>query len=41
MLPGMPIGSPGMEVPDGTVQPYIVELVTPDGATRPYARHGS
>ena len=40
VLPGMPIGSPGMEVPDGTVQPYTVELVAPDGQTRPYAHHG-
>lgn len=23
-VPGMPLGSPGMEVPDGTVQPYAV-----------------
>lgn len=27
VLPGMPLGSPGMEVPDGTVQAYTVELV--------------
>lgn len=39
-LPGMPIGSPGMEVPDGTVQPYTVELVERDGATRAFAQHG-
>jgi hypothetical protein len=38
-LPGMPLGSPGMEVPDGTVQPYTVELVTRDGGTRSFARH--
>jgi len=36
---GMPVGSPGMEVPDGTVQPYTVELVTRDGGTRSFARH--
>ncbi len=23
-VPGMPLGSPGMEVPDGTTQPYQV-----------------
>ena len=40
VLPGMPIGSPGMEVPDGTVQPYTVELVAPDGRSHPFARHG-
>ena len=39
-VPGMPIGSPGMEVPDGRVQPYTVELITPDGKAEPFARHG-
>ncbi|WP_407351556.1 DUF411 domain-containing protein [Luteimonas sp. R10] len=39
-LPGMPLGSPGMEVPDGTVQPYAVELVAHDGTTGVFARHG-
>lgn len=38
-VPGMPIGSPGMEVPEGTVQPYTVELVARDGATRAFAHH--
>ncbi len=41
VLPGMPIGSPGMEVPDGSVQPYTVELVTPEGNTVAYASHGN
>ena len=40
VLPGMPIGSPGMEVPDGTVDSYTVELVQPDGQIRPFAQHG-
>ena len=40
VLPGMPLGSPGMEVPDGTVHPYTVELVRRDGSTVPYASHG-
>lgn len=40
VLPGMPIGSPGMESPDGRVQPYTVELVTPEGSTRIFAQHG-
>jgi hypothetical protein len=40
VLPGMPLGSPGMEVPDGTVQPYAVELVRRDGSTVAYAGHG-
>ena len=39
-LPGMPAGSPGMEMPDGRIDPYTVELVNPDGSTRPFSRHG-
>lgn len=39
-VPGMPIGSPGMEAPDGRVQPYTVELITPEGKAEPFARHG-
>lgn len=39
-VPGMPAGSPGMEMPDGRVQPYTVELITPDGKAKPFARHG-
>lgn len=39
-VPGMPLGSPGMETPDGRVQPYTVERVEPDGTTTTYARHG-
>ena len=39
-VPGMPAGSPGMELPDGTVHPYTVELVHRDGSTTGYARHG-
>ncbi len=40
VLPGMPMGSPGMEMPDGRVQPYTVELVAQDGSTTPFAHHG-
>jgi hypothetical protein len=40
VLPGMPLGSPGMELPDGTTQPYTVELVEDDGSTRPFSHHG-
>lgn len=40
VLPGMPLGSPGMEVEGATPQPYTVELVRADGATVEYARHG-
>ena len=39
-VPGMPTGSPGMEVPNGHVQAYTVELITRDGGTRPFALHG-
>lgn len=39
VLPGMPIGSPGMEAPDGSTEPYTVELVGRDGTTTPYASH--
>lgn len=40
-VPGMPAGSPGMEVPSGEVQPYDVMLVGRDGSTSVFARHGS
>lgn len=40
VLPGMPAGSPGMEMPDGRTQAYTVELVSHDGTTTPFARHG-
>ncbi|SFK92629.1 DUF411 domain-containing protein [Lysobacter sp. cf310] len=38
-VPGMPAGSPGMEMPDGRKQAYTVELVAGDGTTTAYARH--
>src|SRR5690606_8067950 len=37
-VPGMPIGSPGMEVPDGRTEPYEVLLVQ-DGGTSVFANH--
>lgn len=40
VLPGMPAGSPGMEMPDGYVQPYTVELAAHDGSTRAWSSHG-
>ncbi|MFW6092728.1 MAG: DUF411 domain-containing protein [Pseudomonadota bacterium] len=40
-VPGMPLGSPGMEVPSGEVEPYEVLLVGTDGQTSVFARHGS
>jgi len=39
VLPGMPMGSPGMESPDGTSEPYTVELVQRDGTTNPFSQH--
>jgi hypothetical protein len=39
VLPGMPAGSPGMELPDGTTQPYTVELVQRDDTTTAFAQH--
>lgn len=36
-VPGMPLGSPGMEVPDGTTQSYDVIAFTDDGEQRVYA----
>lgn len=39
VLPGMPMGSPGMETPDGSVQPYTVEIVDSNGTTAAYAAH--
>jgi hypothetical protein len=39
-VPGMPAGSPGMEVPSGQVDPYDVFLVAKDGTTSVFAHHG-
>jgi hypothetical protein len=38
-VPGMPIGSPGMEVASGKVQAYDVLLVGKDGKTSVFAHH--
>ena len=38
-VPGMPLGSPGMEHPSGVVHPYSVMLVLPDGSTREFSRY--
>lgn len=40
VVPGMPVGSPGMEVPSGQVQPYTVYLVNKDGSTTPFSEYG-
>ena len=39
-VPGMPAGSPGMEVPSGRVDPYDVMLVAKDGSVSVFAHHG-
>ena len=39
VLPGMPMGSPGMEMPDGHAEPYTVELVRRDGTTAAVTAH--
>lgn len=38
-VPGMPLGSPGMEHPEGIVHPYAVMLVLEDGSTREFSRY--
>ena len=38
-VPDMPLGSPGMEQPDGKTEPYDVLLVKKDGSTEVFARH--
>lgn len=40
-VPGMPAGSPGMEVPSGKVDPYDVLLVKRDGSTSVFSHHGA
>ncbi|WP_305805876.1 DUF411 domain-containing protein [Stenotrophomonas sp. YIM B06876] len=39
VLPGMPIGSPGMESPDGYRQPFAVALLTEDGSVSAFSQH--
>ncbi|MBP7703688.1 MAG: DUF411 domain-containing protein [Caulobacter sp.] len=38
-VPGMPVGSPGMEAPDGRIEPYQVLLIGHDGRTSVFSRH--
>ena len=38
-VPAMPLGSPGMETPQGHKEPYDTLLVLRSGATRVFARH--
>lgn len=39
-VPGMPMGSPGMEAPGGRKQPFDTLLVLRGGQTRVWERHG-
>ncbi len=39
-VPGMPLGSPGMEVPSGQAMPYTVFLVARDGSQTPWSTYG-
>ena len=39
-VPGMPIGSPGMEMPGRNAQPFDVLAFGKDGETRVFASHG-
>lgn len=39
VVPGMPVGSPGMEAPDGSSEPYDVLLVKADGSTAVFTHH--
>lgn len=38
-VPAMPLGSPGMETPEGQKDPYDTLLVLASGATRVFSRH--
>lgn len=38
-VPAMPLGSPGMEAPDGQREPYETLLILKGGGTRVFARH--
>lgn len=40
VVPGMPIGSPGMESPDGRVQAYEVQLIDKQGLGSRWSRKG-
>lgn len=39
VVPGMPLGSPGMEQPSGRKEAYDTLLLLPGGRTRVFARH--
>ena len=39
-VPGMPAGSPGMEIPSGQVDAYDTLLIDQDGVATVFSRHG-
>lgn len=39
-VPGMPVGSPGMETPDRRKEAFETRLLLPGGKSRVFARHG-
>jgi hypothetical protein len=39
-VPGMPVGSPGMEVPSGEIQPYTIMTFDEAGNTEVFATQG-
>ena len=39
-VPGMPVGSPGMEIAGAPAEPYEVLAFYPDGRIEVYARYG-
>ena len=39
-VPGMPIGSPGMEISGAALERFETLMLLPGGATRVFARHG-
>ncbi|TDR38338.1 hypothetical protein DFR29_12110 [Tahibacter aquaticus] len=39
-VPGMPAGSPGMELPDGRVTPYTVHQIDGEGTVSDFVQHG-
>jgi hypothetical protein len=39
-VPGMPLGSPGMETPNGRAERYQTLLLLAGGKTRVFAQHG-
>lgn len=40
-VPGMPVGSPGMESPSGEIEPYTVFLIDKDGRATAFSTRGS